>query len=220
MTSRRDPNDGRGALAHALEGIAQRSGSLRRQARNVDTDSPHVRSPRIDRSMRMTGRDDQDVAGFEHPRPTLLDAGAAADAERERREAVTGGRTVRALVARRLDAPGEDRCTVLGIVVDAYALGLVMHDMPIIDRRCVIGRRRNKVGQLMATSVDHTKRSMPEGMTTEQIEEPCGASLTGSASSANAVSASAAIMRTPNLKDSSSNDCRRGAATASLQPCS
>jgi len=126
MTSRRDANDGRGALAHALEGIEQGCGSFRRQARNVDSDSPHVRSPRIDRAMRLTGWDDQDVTGFEHPHPTLIDAGNAVDVERDRREAVADRRTAGAVADRQLDTPSEDRCTVFSII-HAYAWGRVMH---------------------------------------------------------------------------------------------
>jgi len=142
MASRRDANDRRGALAHALEGIEQRCGSLRRQARNVDADAQDVRSPRIDQAMSLTGWDNQDVAGFERPRPALLDVRNAVDVERERREPVADRGTVYALAARRLDPPSEDRCIVFSIIVDAHVRGLVLHDMPIIDPQYVRGRRR------------------------------------------------------------------------------
>lgn len=144
LTIRMNANNRRSAFANALERIEQRPGSLRRQARNVDSNSPHVRSPRFDRAMSLTGWDDQDIARFEHPRPALLDSGTAVDIESERREAVADRRTVCAVAERRADPSSEDRITVMGIIVNAYAWGRVTHDIPIVHRPYAPKRRHDK----------------------------------------------------------------------------
>ena len=72
MALRGNPHDGRRARAHSFERLEQPSGILRGKAGNTEAEAPEFRPLRFEEPVRLAGRDEENVPGFQRPPSTLL----------------------------------------------------------------------------------------------------------------------------------------------------